>query len=36
MIDKNFLERVKPLKIDCHETGFKITSALQPGGCGDS
>ena len=36
LIDKEFMDKAKPIKVDFMEVGFKLTSAIEfgPGGCG--
>ena len=36
LIDKEFMEKAKPIKVDFIEVGFKLTSAIDfgAGGCG--
>jgi iron-sulfur cluster assembly protein len=37
LVNKDFLEKAKPIKVDFLNIGFKITSGIELGsGCGDS
>jgi hypothetical protein len=40
LVNKDFMERAKPIKVDFEEVGFKLTSSLKfnesCGGCGTS
>ncbi len=33
LVDTKFLEEAKPISVDFIETGFKVTSGLELGGC---
>ncbi len=40
IVDKDFMERANPIKVDFQEVGFKLTSSIQMksdcGGCGST
>jgi len=37
LVNKDFMDKAKPIKVDFHEVGFKLTSNLRlNSGCGSS